>query len=260
MAVSMEHLRLVRQEFTHQAERFAASAAVADGELTNRLIAAIGPNATGLILDVACGPGIVSAALAVNAREVVAFDLTPEMLKKARQRCRQAGLANVAFSEGSGNALPFPDGCFDAVVTRLSIHHFDKPAMAMAEMLRVLRRGGTVVVADVVSQEDPEKSSLQNAIERLRDPSHVRMLPASELAALVETAGCRIESQDTWDKPRGFEEWIGIVDNPERVEPLRPVLRALARAGEDAGMGLALAGDEIVFFHQWHLIAGQKPM
>ena len=85
----MNHLQRVKQEFTRQADRFAASAAITDSQLTKRFVETVGAGANGVILDVACGPGIVSAALAPKAREVVAFDLTPEMLKKARQRCSE---------------------------------------------------------------------------------------------------------------------------------------------------------------------------
>ena len=121
-----------------------------------------------------------------------------------------------------------------------------------------MKMGATLVVADVVSSEIREKSALQNAIEVLRDPSHVRMLPASELASLVSAAGLQIEQQETWDKPREFEEWVGIVANPERVDPLRTIVRALARAGEDAGIGLSLIGDSIALFHRWHMIVARK--
>jgi ubiquinone/menaquinone biosynthesis C-methylase UbiE len=86
--------------------------------LTKRFVETIGAGANGVILDVACGPGIVSEALAPNAREVIAFDLTPEMLKKARQRCAEAHIHNVTFGQGSATDLPFADNCFDAVVTR----------------------------------------------------------------------------------------------------------------------------------------------
>src|SRR5262249_36707655 len=82
----------------------------------------------------------------------------------------------------------------------------------------------------------------QNAIEVLRDPSHVRMLPASEFLGLVRDAGLVIELIATWDKPREFEEWAGIVADDERIRPLRTLVRALAAGGEDAGMNLVLAG------------------
>ncbi|HMJ44979.1 MAG TPA: class I SAM-dependent methyltransferase, partial [Pseudolabrys sp.] len=170
----LNHDDRVRDEFTRQAETFSASAAITDAALTQRFVTALGVAAQGSVLDVACGPGILSAAIAKSAREVVAFDLTPQMLKKAAQRCAEAGLDNVTFREGNANELPFADAAFDAVVTRLSVHHFDRPVRVMSEIFRVLRPGGHFVLADVISSEVPAESELQNAIEILRDPSHVR--------------------------------------------------------------------------------------
>ena len=255
----MDHLQRVTQEFTRQAATFASSVAITDEQLTRRLCEAVGANGAGTILDVACGPGIITTALAEKARAVVAFDLTPEMLEHARRRCAKAGRTNVTFKEGSATDLPFAAGSFDGVVTRLAIHHFTELRRVFDEMFRVLRPDGTLVVADVVSSENPDESGLQNAIETLRDPSHVRMLPLSELVSEVESAGFAIDTQATWDKPRELDEWMGIVNDPVRVAPLRTVVRALAKAGNTAGMGLSLAGNDIVFFHRWHLIVAHRP-
>jgi SAM-dependent methyltransferase len=144
------------------------------------------------------------------------------------------------------------------VITRLSFHHFLEPSVVLTEMLRVLRPRGIVAIADVVSAEAFDKSELQNAIETLRDPSHVRMLTRSELIAMVAQAGVRIERQETWDRPREIEEWLGIVSNPERVAPLRTIVRALAMAGEEAGMGLRLKDGVVNFFHRWQLVVARK--
>src|SRR5258706_6220883 len=255
----LDHENRVRDEFTRQAETFSASAAIIDTALTQHFITALGEAIKGAVLDVACGPGILSAAMAKAARDVVAFDLTPQMLKKAAHRCSEAGLDNVTFREGNATELPFADAAFDAVVTRLSVHHFDRPGRVFEEIFRVLRPGGSFVIADVISSEVPAEAELQNAIEILRDPSHVRMLPGSELTSLVSGAGFAIESLTTWDKPREFEEWMGIVNDASRVPPLRAVVRALANAGVSAGMGLAIDGEKIRFFHRWNLIAARKP-
>jgi ubiquinone/menaquinone biosynthesis C-methylase UbiE len=255
----LSHDIRVRDEFTRQAETFSASAAITDASMTQRFITALGEAARGIVLDVACGPGILSAAIAKSAREVVAFDLTPKMLKKAKQRCTDAEIANVTFREGNATELPFADGVFDAVVTRLSVHHFDRPSRVISEIFRVVRPGGTFVVADVISSEMAAESELQNAIEILRDPSHVRMLPGSELSSLVGDAGFAVMSVATWDKPREFEEWMGIVNDASRIPPLRTVVKALASAGASAGMGLALDGNDIRFFHRWNLIVAHRP-
>jgi SAM-dependent methyltransferase len=254
----MDHLQRTRQEFTRQAAGFATAAATTDPSQVARLVEALDGSHCRRVLDVACGPGIVTLALAERAQEVVALDLTPRMLEKARERCSKAGRANVVFKEGAATALPFPDASFDAVITRLSFHHFLEPYAVLTEMLRVLRPGGTIAIADVISAEIPDKSELQNAIEILRDPSHVRMLPGSELIGMVAQSGVAIERQETWDKPREFEEWVGIVADPERVAPLRILVRALAMAGEDAGMELTLRDGAIHFIHRWQLVIAKK--
>jgi ubiquinone/menaquinone biosynthesis C-methylase UbiE len=256
----MDHLKRVTEEFRRQADTFDAFAQKTDENVATRFASAIGDAGQGNLLDVACGPGVVTAALAPNAKSVVAFDATQEMLERAKARCAKAGLANVSFRQGNAEALPFGDAEFDGVVTRLAVHHFANPKRAIAEMFRVLRPGGTAVIVDVVSSEDASEEALQNAIERLRDPSHVRMLPASELDRAIANAGFDELEPMTWDKDREFDEWMDIVNDPARAEPIRVVVQALAEAGRSAGMGLSIRGDRIVFFHRWRLVRASKPL
>jgi SAM-dependent methyltransferase len=254
----VDHLDRTRQEFTRQAAHFAAAAAINEERQTKCFVDAAAPMKGGVVLDVACGPGIVTAALAPLAREIVAFDLTPEMLSKARARCAKAGLANVAFREGNAENLPFADASFDGAVTRLSVHHFAEPARQIGEIARVVKPGATFVLADVVSSGVAEEAALHNALEVLRDPSHVRMLPIAELTALVGHAGFDIASETGWDQAREFEEWAAIVDDPKRVAPIRTVMGSLAKAGLHAGFGLALEKGKLVFFHRWHVIVARR--
>src|ERR1700756_4564277 len=256
----MDHLKRVTDEFARQAETFDLFAEKTDDQVVERFAAALGEAGRGDLLDVACGPGVVTAAIAPRAASVVAFDATEPMLDKARARCAQAGLVNAAFEPGNPESLPFEGARFDGVVTRLAIHHFADPQRALGEMFRVLRPGGVAVIVDVVSSESAEESSLQNAIERLRDPSHVRMLPASELDACVARAGFRDIAPATWDKRREFEEWMDIVNDAARAEPIRTVVRTLAEAGRTAGMGLSMRDGRVEFFHRWRLLRARKPL
>jgi len=254
----MDHHTRTREEFTRQAAAFDVAPVVTDADLTARFLDAARADSATDVLDLACGPGIVTAALAKVAGTVVAFDLTPGMLARAEGRCRAAGLTNVSFRQGDAASLPFADGTFDCVVTRLSIHHFTDPAVVLAEIRRVTRPGGRLVLGDIVASEDEEEAGLHNAIETLRDPSHVRMLPASELTALVGQAGFTIVEQTTWEQPRGFDEWAAIVDDPARSAPIRTVVASLARAGISAGIALAADGDALSFVHRWLLITAER--
>jgi ubiquinone/menaquinone biosynthesis C-methylase UbiE len=253
----MDHLKRVAGEFARQATNFDRWAAKADDP--GRFGAALGEVRRGRLLDVACGPGVVTAALAPEASSVTGFDATEAMLEKAKARCAGAGLSNVAFRSGDAENLPFEDAEFDGVVTRLAIHHFAAPQRALDEMFRVLRPGGAAVIVDAVSSEDPDESALHNAVERLRDPSHVRMLPASALDAAVQRAGFRDLEHATWDMDRELEEWLAIVDDPARAEPIRTVMRALAESSRTAGIGLSVKNGRVVFFHRWRLLKAMKP-
>lgn len=255
----MDHQERIKQEFDRQAAAFGSSPAITDAGLTARFVEAMGVDGHGRVLDVACGPGILVTAFAETAREVVGLDLTPGMLKQAEQRCARAGRTNVTLKLGSASELPFADGEFDGVVTRLSVHHFADPRPVLTEIFRVVRPGGSFILGDVISSEDADDSELQNAIEVLRDPSHVRMLPRTELLSMVEQSGFAIEDETTWSQERGFDEWMGIASDPARVAPLRNIIRALVKAGRRAGMDLFVAADRISFRHHWSLITARRP-
>ena len=257
MEPSMDQLKRVQEEFTRQADTFDAYAPRADLRVEERFRAALGESA-GRVLDLACGPGVVTAAVAGIATSVVGFDATPAMLEKARNRCSTQGLDNVSFQQGDAASLPFDDGSFDAVVTRLAIHHFERPEVVLGEVARVLRPGGRLVIADVVVSGTAAEAALQNAIENLRDPSHVRMLSVAELRGLVEAAGLRIVNQTSWVKDREFAEWMGLANEPQRGRSLDIIARTLAASGHHAGMGLTLHDGELVFFHRWLFLTAER--
>jgi SAM-dependent methyltransferase len=135
-------------------------------------------------LDVGTGAGALALALAPLVREVVGVDRVPELLGLARERAR--GLANVTFVEGDAESLPFEDGSFDLVGTLRTLHHVPRPELVVAELVRVTRAGGRILVADQLAPVDPLEALAVDRFERARDPGHTRLLPEIDLRHLFE--------------------------------------------------------------------------
>jgi ubiquinone/menaquinone biosynthesis C-methylase UbiE len=120
------------------------------------LMAAAGVKPGDRVLDVGCGPGYFVRMLAEAVGptgSAVGIDAAPEMIDYARSKARR--LSNCRFESGSAESLPFPDASFDVVVSSLMLHHLpdELRLQAAAEMKRVLRPGGTVLVADFTIPE-----------------------------------------------------------------------------------------------------------
>jgi ubiquinone/menaquinone biosynthesis C-methylase UbiE len=237
------HRELVKSEFTQQADAMAKAPVFSAEAITNRFKQAIAPNASGVMLDLACGPALLLATLASTMRLSIGVDVTPTMIRLARARCRAVNLSNTEFVESLAERLPFATAAIDCVVTRLSIHHFLDPLIVLREVKRVLKSDGLLVIGDVISSDDPMESRLHNALEQLRDPSHVRMWPESELLDLVKTAGFNVTASDRWMQHRQFAEWAAIVANARSLQSLEIVMRCLAEAGITAGIDLRASGE-----------------
>jgi SAM-dependent methyltransferase len=192
-----QHNEVVRESFTTQAEAFAANPWVTDEERIRRLVSAARLSGSERVLDIATGPGYVAEGFARAAREVVGIDLTEAMLSIAVERTKQRGIANLSFQKGNAENLPFGNEEFDIVVCRLALHHVREPLRVVREMTRVCRTGGTVLVEDIYASEHAERAAYQDRWEKLRDPSHVRTLPLSEMMLLLRDAGMETETLAT---------------------------------------------------------------
>jgi ubiquinone/menaquinone biosynthesis C-methylase UbiE len=230
-----------RDEFTRQARAMSVAPAFQDDRAIEPFVRLLGPPSGGPVLDLACGPGIVAAALGRAGHAVVGVDATTAMLQRARAKC------GALFAAGAAERLPFADGSFAGAVTRLALHHFAEPRLALVELRRLLVRGAPLVVGDILSSADPAESALHNALETLRDPSHQRFLAEAELLALLERAGFAVESQERFAQQRTFEDWAAIVADARKLGPLEIVMRALAQAGLRAGIDLHAAGGRVTF-------------
>jgi SAM-dependent methyltransferase len=111
-----------------------------------RLVKFAGVRAGQRVLDVGCGTGVVAITAARMGAKVTGIDLTPELLERARENSRIAGL-QVDWQEGDVEQLPFGDGVFDVVLSQFGHMFAPRPSVALAEMLRVLKPGGTIAFA-----------------------------------------------------------------------------------------------------------------
>lgn len=139
------------------------------------------------VLDVACGPGMVACAFARHAKQVSGIDITPAMIEQAQKRQQKQGLANLDWTVRKAVPLPYVDDTFSLVITRYSFHHMLSPKKTLAEMIRVCRPHGRVLVADVALA--PEKSAAYDRLEIMRDPSHTHALTGDEFSELFRNSG-----------------------------------------------------------------------
>lgn len=187
--MEVKHRDQILDQFTRQAVPFSTAPAIRNQEALQRIVEMAGAGPEDTVLDVACGPGLLVCAFAKVVRHVTGIDLTPAMLEQARELQRRQGLENITWQQGDVLPLPYEDGAFSIVSARFAFHHFLDPLAVLKEMKRVCRADGRIVVAD--SAPAREKAAAFNAVERLRDPSHVRAMPVEELRELFGSAGLK---------------------------------------------------------------------
>ena len=130
------------------------------------------------------------------------------MVAKASEEAEREGLANARFTVGDATALELDDGTFDGAVTRFSLHHIPAPQRVVAEMARVVRPGGWVVVSDFVADPDRDVYAAVEEIERLRDPSHWSCLTAAQLRTIGEGLGLELETEQSIPFAIDFDSWL----------------------------------------------------
>ena len=173
-----------------RAERYRTSATHATGEDLDAVIELCNPHEGVKILDIATGGGHVARRLREHGAEVVTTDSSPGMQPDV-----------VCPAE----ALPFADGSFDVVVSRIAAHHFTDIGKAIGEMARVSNR--VLVIEDMLYRTDEEQEA-----EKLRDPTHVRSLSADEWRELLESAALEVEQELYFSKEHDMEEWLARTD------------------------------------------------
>ena len=171
-----------------------------------------------LALDSGCGTGALSVALAPLVGEVVGVDPNAGYLEAARRVAPE----NVRFVEGDAMALPFDYGMFDIAGCLRLLHHVRRPELAVSELARVTRLGGRVFIMDQLGSVDPLRSLEQDRFERIRDPSHQRLLPDADIRGFLDANDFVLISSEVSRQRIDLERYLDLagVEEEQRV-PIR---------------------------------------
>jgi len=193
--------------WSSRADAYRASPTHASDPDLDIVVEMCNPRAGKKILDVASGGGHVARRLREQGAEVVTLDPSPGM--------RADVLAPAEH-------IPFADGSFDCVVTRIAPHHFAEIGEAVGEMARVSNR--EVVIEDTLYRSEEHEEA-----EKLRDPSHVRSYSEEEWRDLLESAGLEIERVEYFEKTHQTDEWLARTEcTGETAARVRELLRPVS--------------------------------
>jgi ubiquinone/menaquinone biosynthesis C-methylase UbiE len=223
------HEALVGNQFGSQAAAYLHSAVHAQGADLTSLVALVEEQDRPRVLDLGCGGGHVTFGVAAHAREVTAYDLSGEMLAVVARAAADRGLTNVTTRQGSAESLPFGDGRFDVVLSRYSAHHWGDLDAGLRQAARVLAPNGIAGFVDTISPGVPILDTYFQAIELLRDPSHVRNYTPAEWQSAIARAGLISVSSSRYRIHLDFTSWVERMRTPPvQVEAIRALQKAVS--------------------------------
>lgn len=176
-------------------------------------------------LDVGCGTGALSYALAPHVGDIVGVDSSEEYVQAAREHAPPG----CAFMVADATELPFSYGEFDLVGCVRVLHHVRRPELVVAELARVTRRGGRILLADQLGDVDPIRSLELDRFERARDPSHMRLLPDADIRGYLDANDLVVATNEIVSEHRDMDEYLDLVgltgEDRERVARMAPASR-----------------------------------
>ncbi len=260
---------LPQSVFAQRAAFYTTSAVHKDKAVLDRLVELAQVQPTDRVLDVATGTGHTAFAFAPHVREVVATDVTPEMLLEGiRLRLAahrpsgtdmgkdEGGIINVKFQQVDAHELPFEDNSFDGVTCRRAAHHFTAVRRALQEMCRVLQPGGRLLIDDRSVPEDDFVDATLNRLDWLHDHSHVRQYRPSEWQSMIQEVGCRVETVELYTKHRPLSAFTHVVE-PESVAEIERIIAGLNEA-QRAALNVMEKDGEVYLNHWYVMIVGVK--
>ena len=228
----MNNYNEVKKSFGTQAEKF-ASYHMSKAEYTDYLIRSIQAKGNEHALEVAAGTCICGRAVAPYVKDITCLDLTEAMLEQGKKLAKQEGIQNISFVSGNAECLPFEDETFDLVITRLSLHHFVEPEKPFREMQRVLKKGGKLVIWDMVATTEEFEALFEDAFE--------------------------LQLEETTLVPVNLQSWMDLTSTPEDIQKdIIDKMEYDLNGGDKTGFNPYIKEGQICFDHRWLLLIGKK--
>ena len=249
----------LRRSFTAQAAGFESGTYhLSKKEYLDYLVLRTGPKQTDHVLEVAAGTCVCGRALAPYCNQVTCLDLTPAMPETGRSEAEKQGITNITYVTGVAEELPFPDNSFDMVISRLAFHHFVNPQVIFAEKVRVLKKGGRLVMWDMTPADLAQRQKIDR-IETLRDPSHTREMSKEEMQKLYADTGLTLTLQEELEILVSLEGWMELTKTPEEVRnEIRTMMEKDLSREITTGFIPYRTEEGIFFHHHWVLNVGTK--
>lgn len=195
----------VRQVFSKNKDLYITSSTHSNINDLVKMREWLNPKQNMKVLDIATGGGHVAKYLSPYVSEIVATDLTEEMLNNTANHLKD--YQNIRFTAADAENLPFSDHTFEIVTCRIAAHHFPNPDLFLAEVGRVLTTNGQFLLIDNVAPEDNGLDHFYNILEKMRDPSHVRARSISQWKSMLDKEDLQIVRETTRKKTLPFREW-----------------------------------------------------
>ena len=208
------HHAFAAGQYGVRAQDYVTSAVHSSGADLDQIEALVAARPGGVVLDLGCGGGHVAYRAAPHAARVVACDVTADMLDAVAATAAARGLANIEVRQAAAEALPFEPAGFDMVLCRFTAHHWQDLEAGMRAARRVLKPGGQAVFVDSVAAADPVLDTHLQAMELLRDPSHVRNYAVAEWVAALGRAGFAVEGITLRVLRMEFASWVARTRTP----------------------------------------------
>jgi SAM-dependent methyltransferase len=205
-----------------------------------------------VLVEVGAGTGHFLSLFEEVAGALIAVDVTPAMLERARK-----DHPTVIPVLGDGARLPLRSSSIDLVTSAQMLHHVMRPLPILSEMRRVVAPSGSVLIVDQVAPERFEEAVAMTELETIRDPSHAASRPPSAFRVLVQAAGLEVAEERIVESRSRFSAWMWPGEFPAtRIELVRAFIE---QRGHETGMDFEPDGADYLFTRRRIMLRATKP-